>query len=57
MPHALALLLASLSLSLLLIMLLWWRRAQRHEISGSSVGRSIKIHSAHHSLQAGGGGG
>jgi hypothetical protein len=53
MPRALALLLTPLSL--LLNVLLWWRRAQRHKIYGGSVGRSIEIHSAYHSLHGGGG--
>ncbi len=52
MPRALALLLTPLSL--LLNVLLWWRRAQRHKIYGGSVGRSIEIHSADHSLHGGG---
>jgi hypothetical protein len=55
MPRTLALLLTPLSL--LLNVLLWWRRAQRHKIYGGSVGRSIEIHSAYHSLHGGGGGG
>jgi hypothetical protein len=45
LPRALARLLQ------LLLLLLWRWRAQCHEIRGSSIGCSIKVHSPHQTLQ------